>query len=84
MTNKKENHARKNLNGNRVLVFKVDAPRRPFVSTSDLLITHRPHDWSVFGAEVCHQEMSRRKAIHRLMTEDERKFFDKYCRLRDE
>lgn len=69
---------------NRVLVLKVGAPPRPYVSVTGIFTIDRPYDWSVFGGDACSAEIDRRKAIFKLMTEDEREFFDKYCRLRDE
>jgi len=68
----------------RFLMFKVDAERRPFISISGCLTSHKPRDWSIFGIDACEEEMERRQAIDKLMTADEQDFFDKYCRLRDE
>ena len=68
----------------RVLVLMVDAPQRPQVSITGCLTAHRPYDWSIFGVDACNEEIDRRQAIHKLMTDDEQEFFNKYCRLRDE
>jgi hypothetical protein len=83
MKNREENPTTNKSNSNRVLVYRIDALRRPFISTMFGVLS-RPHDWSVFGIDAWHAEIERRKSIHALMTEDEREFFDKYCRLRDE
>ena len=66
------------------MVFIIPELKRPFVSTNNLLMAHRPADWQKFGAETCHNEMDRRKAISTLMNDDEREFFNRYCCLRDE
>ena len=68
----------------RVLVFMVAAPRRPHVTITGCLTTHRPADWSIFTAKACNEEIDRRQAINKLMTDDEQEFFHKYCRLRDD
>ena len=68
----------------RVLAFMVNAPQRPQVSISVCFMTHRRADWSRFTAEACNEEIDRRQAINKLMTDDEQEFFHKYCRLRDD
>ena len=68
----------------RVLAFMVNAPQRPHVTITGCLTTHRPADWSIFTAEACNEEIDRRQAINKLMTDDEQEFFHKYCRLRDD
>ena len=63
---------------NPVLVIRIKAPRRPCVSFTGCLMSHRLSDWHDFGVEVCNEEIERREAIHELMTDDEREFFNKY------
>ncbi|HEX6279416.1 MAG TPA: hypothetical protein VFZ49_05310 [Pyrinomonadaceae bacterium] len=57
---------------------------RPLVHVAGCLTSNSPYDWSVFGFDDCGAEMDRRRKIHDLMTEGERKIFGEYCRLRDE
>ena len=66
-----------------ILYLNLTAPKRPFVSI-DIGTLTRPADWCPFGVEAWYAEIDRRKKIHALMTDDERKFFDQYCTARDE
>jgi hypothetical protein len=67
-----------------VLYLNLEAPKRPLVSLAHGGTLTRPADWCPFGVEGWHTEIDRRKKIHTLMTDDERKVFDQYCTVRDE
>ena len=83
MNNKNENPARRNLTKHRVLVFKVDAPRRPIVIISGDQEFIPTNSEFVFGDGACQMEADRRREIYDLMTDDEREVFAKYGMLRD-
>lgn len=84
MKNKNERPTTKNPSSNRVLVFKIGAAKRPHVLTLEGRTLFSGDSVPVFGEEACITEAERRTEIYDLMTEDERKLFDKYCALRDE
>lgn len=84
MKKKEENTATKKSYSNRVLVYRVDAPRRPAILTLDDRILCRKDNLVRFGKRTNDQEAIRRQSLYDLMTDDERAVFQEYCRLRDE